>query len=141
MNDKIYLMDEPFKTRLTTLDVNCEVTVVAYCPLRACPFLTIDQAAGGFSYWMKGKDFDPQPPTPAAARKPQVGEVWLTQYDDQVLLLTEDQANKSWFNVYAADGIAGIAHIDILTRPATPEESKPFRPILDGLKRSLGDEA
>jgi hypothetical protein len=79
------------------------------------------------------------PPIPAAARKPRVGEVWVTKGGYVTLLTAHNVALRYWdtFSV----GENGNFRVDPtrLVRPATPEEAEPFRPFMEVLMRSLGE--
>lgn len=84
-------------------------------------------------------DFDPPPPIPAAARKPQLGEVWMHKNGKALFLFSPDANTAGAWYVMRPDATHSWCERYELTRPATPEEADPFRPIFEGLKRSLGE--
>ena len=131
----VYLLDEPFETKLRTGEET--VTVTAY-----------DDGTNHFWFgkpggWQAGVavrgSFGPPPPIPAAARKPKVGEVWVTKGGHVTLLTAHNVALRYWdtFSV----GENGNFRVDPtrLVRPATPKEAEPFRPFMEVLMRSLGE--
>lgn len=84
--------------------------------------------------------FDPPPPVPVAARRPKVGEVWMrSHWATPALLIYHDGRSPGNWATSTAEGGLGTCIDDWLTRPATPEEAEPFRPLLEGLKASLGE--
>lgn len=135
----IYTLPEPFKTRHDRHGV--DLFVVAY-----------NDKTGRFTYCFdksvldgsaRAEDLNPPPPIPAAARKPRVGEVWWwSAGQGAVLVLASALPEYRW--TIMPPTLCGAmfmseSEAEELTRPATPEEAEPFRPLLDGLKRSLGE--
>lgn len=92
----------------------------------------------GFPKWAPPERLCPPPPVPAAARKPKVGEVWVS-FGEPVLLAS--WKDGIWRIVFPGHAGSALVSPDNLTRPATPEEAEPFRPLLDGLMASLGEKA
>ena len=95
----------------------------------------------GQPFGLRAMGFTPPPPIPAAARKPQAGEVWWC--DGEAVLFMEPaepgvhcRIFRPLFGVLKHE----LVHRGDLERPATPEEAEPFRPLLEGLKRSLGED-
>lgn len=131
--DFFYLDGGPFETASITGRV---VFVVAYDAARN---MFLAAPLDGNPFWNSRVAFDPQPPIPAAARKPQVGEVWIHK-DGQprFLFLPDTNIAGAWF-VVSPDGACRWCEGYKVYRPATPEEAEPFRPLLEGLKRSLGE--
>lgn len=93
----------------------------------------------GETFWGTAANFDQPPPIPAAARKPQAGEVWSSRTGKQSFFIVAAERADDQLLIVAADGEVSWWNRCNLTRPATPEEAEPFRPILEGLKRSLGE--
>jgi len=131
----IYTFPEPFETAL----YGERGDVVAY---RNGGFLFV--RATGSVTWTAADHLNPPPPIPAAARKPKVGEVWMCDDGDHVagaaMIIRWCDVRQSFCAVRAATGLPAWIFPDYLTRPATPQESEPFRPLLEGLKRSLGED-
>lgn len=94
----------------------------------------------GSTTWAAPEYFTPPPPIPAAARKPKVGEVWIVG-GEAVLLASWSERISHWRVWFPGHGIHSLVQPGEFTRPATPEEAEPFRPLLEGLKASLGERA
>ena len=80
------------------------------------------------------------PPIPAAARKPRVGEVWMVDLGgaEHAPRLVAANMDDAFFAISCLGHFKRRQASDF-ARPATPEEAEPFRDLLDGLKRSLGE--
>lgn len=130
---EIYYMDGgPFETG--GVNSGKGIKVLGYDP-GTSTFLALRLT--GETFWGSAANFDPPPPIPAAARKPQIGEVWMIRLDVPVLIACEDRRG-SLLGVYLAGESCWRCREEFL-RPATPAEAEPFRPIFEGLKRSLGE--
>lgn len=129
---ELYYVDGgPFETTSLT---GRGVFIVAYDAARN-EFLAAPP--DGNPFWNSCLAFDPPPPIPAAARKPQVGEVWVFLGERvEVVRLVLGNGAAGWLTTTNAGTIVAY---EIARRPATPEEAEPYRPMLDGLKRSLGE--
>lgn len=134
-----YLDGGPFETATPT---GACALVLGYDPeaQKFAAILMEDGRGTDCRFW-HGSMFTPPPPIPAAARKPQIGEVWLMQGSTTPepvarLILAADSAG---YNALTPDAYPVWYDADWALRPATPAESEPFRPMLEGLKRSLGD--
>jgi len=128
----IYLMDEPFEC----FRHGRRGHVVAYRGNGTFLFVR----ANGSTTWSAADWLTPPPPIPAAARKPKMGEVWMC--DGVPLLLVRWAPERGNWLTSGKDVETGpvYLHPNRLARPATPEEAEPFRPLLEGLKASLGEE-
>jgi len=132
----VYLLDEPFETKVGTGEET--VTVTAY-----------DDGTNHFWFgkpggWQAGVavrgSFDPPPPIPAAARKPKVGEVWVFNIggvEPGARLVIKDRGDT-------VCAVSGNGHFKVwsvrdIIRPATPEEAEPFRELMNGLMLALGE--
>lgn len=85
--------------------------------------------------------FDPPPPIPAAAREPQSGEVWVMQaaVSQKHVARLIIRPSSTGYDTFTPEMDLDWYSSDWIVRPATPEEAEPFRRIMDGLKRSLGE--
>lgn len=130
-----YMDGGPFETTSITGRV---VFIVAYDAARN---MFLAAPLGGKPFWNSHVAFDPTPPIPAAARKPQVGEVWIGKGPGApaIFLAFIDEDDESFLSILSTDNSWNWYFPDDFARPATPAESEPFRPILEGLKRSLGE--
>jgi hypothetical protein len=142
----VYLLDEPFETKVG--NVKKPVVVVAY-----------DSETGHFWFgrsndWHCGSAivgfFNPPPPIPAAARKPRVGEVWMVRTSEGALAprMVRIVATDSIYALKSNGDDATCSRLRMgfsmwsgekYVRPATPEEAEPFRELMEGLMRSLGE--
>ena len=132
-----YMDGGPFETATPT--GTCAL-VLGYEPetKKFAAILMEDGRGTGCRFWHRSM-FTPPPPIPAAARKPQVGEVWSSQTGKQSFFIVAAEGANDQFLIVAADGEVCWRSRCNLIRRATPEEAEPFRPILEGLKRSLGE--
>lgn len=132
-----YMDNGPFET--TRLRDLARVLVLAYST-ESQHFVYVLKESELFHAGSASADrFDPPPPIPAAVRKPQVGEVWVNRDRVALFLFSPDNSNAGAWYVMRADATHSWCAGHELCRPATPEEAEPFRPILDGLERSLGE--
>lgn len=131
-----YMDGGPFETKA----VNSGGAYAVLCyELNTSTFLAVRPT--GETFWGTAACFDPPPPIPAAARKPKVGEVWIVG-DEAVLLVRWAPERGNWLTSGKNVETGPVyLHPNRLDRPATPEEAEPFRPLLEGLKRSLGEKA
>jgi hypothetical protein len=131
----LHYMDggEPFGT--TAVNSGAVCAVLCY-ELNTGTFLAVRLT--GETFWGTAACFDPPPPIPTAARKPKVGEVWML-FGEPVLLVSWD--NAAWRIIFPNLVGRAVVSPDNIDRPATPEEAEPFRPLLEGLKASLGEKA
>lgn len=136
----IYYMDGgPFET---TTPTGASALVLGYDPeARKFAAVLVENGACTECRFWHGSMFTPPPPIPAAARKPQAGEVWLMQGSTmrkavvRLILATGSVGYKA----LTPDAYPVWYDADWALRPATPAESEPFRPIFEGLERSLGE--
>lgn len=121
----------------------------------SCVVLAYDDEIKAFIYSYPGRNvpigflagrldacgFNPPPPIPAAARKPQIGEVWIMQTAPSKKHVARliIRPSSTGYDTFTPDMCLDWYSCDWVLRPATPAESEPFRPILEGLKRSLGE--
>lgn len=129
-----YMDGGPFETILSTRVK--PVRVIAY-DSRFDRFIA-SYTGDGQAFEAPSHYFYPPPPKPAAARKPRVGEVWRYKDGTDYFLAAED-IDGCLLGVMADLSSSRWFGPGDLIRPATPEESAPFRQLLDGLKRSLGE--
>jgi len=125
----IYLMDEPFEC----FSHGRRGWVTAYLDDSFFVWVSED---GCHSCVGISSRFDPSPPIPAAARKPKVGEIWIS-FGEPILLVSWNEDN--WRILFPCHAGSAIVSRDSLVRPATPEEAEPFRELFDGLKASFGE--
>lgn len=133
----IYTLPEPFPSETRQPGTQSrECQVVAYDGADRM-FLVV---TGGVGVWLYSDWLDPPPPIPAAARKPEIGEVWMVRTSEGTLAPRMVRVVTNGI-IYALkrNGDAASWSGEKYVRPATPEEAEPFRRIMDGLKRSLGE--
>jgi len=131
----VYSIDPPFETNAVARETT--VTVTAYDTETRHFWFGLP---GGWQCGTAiGGLFNPPPPIPVAARKPQVGEVWVGPSTPAFLVLAiHDESRIFGWCRYGCDiTIHGFNARDY--RPATPEEAEPFRPFMEVLMRSLGE--
>ena len=130
----IYLMDEPFEC----FRYGKRGWAVAYRSDTGC-FVWCRQDKN-LELAACAAQLDPPPPIPAAARQPKIGEVWMWRGYPAVVY-GHSEAMTHWYVISKyAPGVHAVPAGEDGFRPATPEEAELFRFLLDGLKRSLGEE-
>ena len=115
----LHYMDggEPFGT--TAVNSGAVYAVLCY-ELNTGTFFAVRPT--GETFWGTAACFDPPPPVPAAARKPEVGEVWIINpgglVRDLVRLVVNSTMNTAGeFKTLCPDGIQGTWDQKLFQRP------------------------
>lgn len=120
----IYSIDPPFETARR---LNAERCVATAYDGETNLFWVGVPGSPDSRYPRSADELDPTPPLPVAARKPKAGQVWVTNKLGLVRMVLR-QSHRGW-ELLAADGKLGWMPLGTLSRLATPEEAKPFRPF------------